>query len=331
MYKQTVFPRWRGFNLLGMFVMSSPGKFEEIDFQLISDLGFDFIRLPLNYTFWIDYDDPFSINEDKMAPLDEAVRWGEKYGIHMNVALHRAPGFSVAMDRVEPFDLWRDQEALDAFKLHWTALAKRYRGYDNKQMSFNLVNEPAAVGPAEHGRVMRATVQAIRAIDPNRLVLLDGLNYGNVPMPDLGDLAKDGVGQSCRAYIPGGLTHFRAQWVDRKRSFPDPQWPGGYADDGLWDRERMERHYQAWAAMAVIFGMGVHCGEGGCFVNTPHDIVLKWMDDVYGIMTGLNIGYALWNFRGGFGIMDTERKDAEYVDYKGHLLDKKMYELLKKC
>lgn len=330
MYKQTVLPRWRGFNLLGMFVMSSPGYFEEEDFQLIADLGFDFVRLPLNYTFWIDHDDPFCINEDKMAPLDQAVLWGEKYGIHVNVSLHRAPGFSVARDRVEPFDLWKDQEALDAFILHWTTLAKRYRGSAADKLSLNLVNEPAHVGAGEHGHVMRSTVSAIRKVDPSRIVILDGLSYGNVVMPELGDLAKDGVAQSCRAYIPAGISHYRADWVDRKRNFPEPKWPGGYAEDGIWDYDRMAKHYGAWAAMAENFNMGVHCGEGGCFVNTPHDVVLKWMDDVYGLLTQYNIGYALWNLRGGFGIFDTNRPDAEYVEFHGHQLDKRMYEVLKK-
>ena len=81
MFQQTVLPRWKGFNLLGAFTMDSPGKFEEEDFQLIADLGFDFVRLPLNYTFWIDYNDPFEINDGKLSIVDDCVNWGEKYGI----------------------------------------------------------------------------------------------------------------------------------------------------------------------------------------------------------------------------------------------------------
>ena len=38
------------------------------------------------------------------------------------------------------------------------------------------------------------------------------------------------------------------------------------------------------------------------------------------ILKTYNIGYALWNFRGGFGILDSERKDVDYVDYRGHSL-----------
>ncbi len=330
MKRQNVLPRWRGFNLQGMFLMNSPGYFEEEDFQMISDLGFDFVRLPLNYTFWIDYNDPFEINESKLEPVDQAIRWGEKYGLHVNVAFHRAPGYSVAKDRVEPFDLWRDSEALEAFILHWTTFTRRYKGIPSSRISFNLVNEPYGVDPGSHAKVMRATVAAIREIDTERLILLDGLQYGTIPMPDLGDLAKTNVAQSCRAYIPEGITHYRALWVDRKRNFPEPQWPGGIDRDGVWDRERLERHYGAWAALAENFDMGIHCGEGGCYNKTPHDIALRWMEDLLEILKAYNIGYALWNFRGAFGILDSGRTDVEYVDYRGHKLDKKMLDLLKK-
>jgi len=330
MFKQTTFPRWRGFNLLGVFVMSSPGYFEEEDFKLISELGFDFVRLPLNYTFWIDYNDPFEINEEKLSVVDQAVRWGEKYGLHVNLAFHRAPGFSVAGDRVEPFDLWSDDEAQEAFNLHWSTFAKRYKGISNEKMSFNLLNEPADIDPASHEDVMRAAIDEIRAQDTDRLVILDGLNYGTVPMADLGDMAKNNVGQSCRAYIPHGITHYRALWVDNRRTLPTPQWLGGYTHTGPWDRERLELHYGAWAALAQNFGMGVHCGEGGCYSKTPHDVTLRWMEDVLDVLKSYNIGYALWNFKGPFGILNSEREDVAYEDWKGHKLDRKMYELLKK-
>lgn len=330
MHKQTVLPRWKGFNLLGIFVMNSPGYFTEEEFQLVHDLGFDFVRLPMNYTFWIDDNDPFAINEAKLEKVDEAVRWGEKYGIHVNVALHRGPGFSVAKDRVEPFDLWRDAEALDCFKLHWTTLAKRYKGYDNKKVSFNLVNEPADVSPEAHARVMRATVAAIHEVHPGRLIMLDGLNYGNIPIVDLGDLAKDDVAQSCRAYIPGGLTHYKANWTAQRKNREVPVWPGVEENNGVWDTERIHQTYQTWALLAEHFNMGVHCGEGGCYNKTPHDVMLRWFEDVMDALKEANIGFAMWNLIGPFGIFDSGREDVAYEDYKGHKLDRKLLDIMKK-
>jgi len=331
MPKQTILPRWRGFNLLGVFVMNSPGYFEEEDFQIISEWGFDFVRLPLNYTFWIDQNNPFLINEEKIAVVDQAARWGEKYGIHVNIAFHRGPGYSVAKDRVEPFDLWRDEEALDAFKLHWATFAKRYKGYNNNKVSFNLLNEPADVSPERNEKVMRAAVTAIHEADPQRQILLDGLNYGNIPMPEMGDLnASVHVGQSCRAYIPGGLTHYKAGWVENSPMFPEPQWPGATDGKILWDRGMLEKHYNAWAALAEIHGYGVHCGEGGCHNQTPHPIALRWMEDVLDTLKSCNIGFALWNLKGSFGVLDSGRADVDYVDYRGHKLDRKMLDLIRK-
>jgi len=332
--KQTRLPRWRGFNLLGMFRLTSPGYFDEDDFRYLNEWGFDFVRLPLNYNFWIENNDPFKINDNKLAPVDEAVRLGDKYGVHINIALHRAPGFCVSsllgFEPPEPFDLWRDQEAFDAFILHWQVLAKRYKGISSDKVSFNPVNEPAGIGPGEHENVMRPTVAAIREIDQEKTIILDGLNYATVPMPDLGDLAKDNVAQSCRGYIPAGVTCYRSSWHDLKNDFPEPAWPGGWTRQGLWDRERLELHYGAWAAIAANFNMGVHCGEWGCLSNTPHDVTLRWMEDVLDILKEYNIGNALWNFKGPFGIIDSQRRDVNYEDLNGCMLDRKMLELLRK-
>lgn len=41
------------------------------------------------------------------------------------------------------------------------------------------------------------------------------------------------------------------------------------------------------------------------------------------------IGWALWNLRGSFGVLDSERTDVAYENYQGHKLDRKMLELLR--
>ena len=40
-------------------------------------------------------------------------------------------------------------------------------------------------------------------------------------------------------------------------------------------------------------------------------------------------GWALWNFRGSFGVLDTRRRDVVYEDFKCHKLDRKMLGLLR--
>lgn len=331
--KQTVLPRWRGFNLLGGFVMSSPGEFEEDQFRYISDWGFDFVRLPLNYTFWIDEDDPFKINENKLAFVDEAVNWGQRYGLHVELNLHRAPGFSVAEDRMEPFSLWDEREAEEAFRLHWLTLARRYKGIHGDKLSFNLINEPHDISEDVHNRVLLPTIGAIQEIDRERLIILDGMDWGTVPNESI--LAQtEGVklAQSCRSYAPHPFTHYLAEWSNPDYDQPEPSWPFQHyknAND-RWDRESMFEWFGAWAEFAVEHNIGVHCGEGGAHNRTPHPAVLAWMEDCLDALKTYNIGYALWNLSGSFGILDSGRKDVQYEDYYGHQLDRKMLDLLKK-
>src|SRR5947209_8372445 len=49
-------PRWRGFNLLDKYVKKRDGNpaFQESDFALLAEWGFDFARLPMSYLCWTD-------------------------------------------------------------------------------------------------------------------------------------------------------------------------------------------------------------------------------------------------------------------------------------
>ena len=326
--KQRALPRWRGFNLLEMFTTKSDGDFREDDFRWMADWGFDFVRIPACYTLWIEDDDVYALDEAMLAKVDRVVRLGQRYDLHIDLNFHRGPGYSVNREREEPFNLWKDREALDAFIFHWTTFAKRYQGISSDDLSFNLINEPKNPTPDEmtredHERVIRATVAAIREIDPDRLIIIDGLTWANDPAPELADLD---VAQSCRAYVPMGISHYEASWVESE-GWPEPTWPGALHHGEPYDREKLASHYQRWADLAAE-GVGVHCGEGGAYNRTSHDVFLRWFRDVLDILTTHNIGYALWNFRGAFGILDSGRDDVEYENWHGHQLDRKLLELL---
>lgn len=332
---QHVLPRWRGFNLLEMFTTKSTGPFKETDFQMISEWGFDFVRLPLCYTLWTNGEDVYSIREERLAMIDEAIEFGRKYGIHVCVNFHRAPGYSVNAERNEPYDLWKDQAALDACIFHWQTFARRYKGIGSDRVSFNPWNEPKTpvsepakgMTRADHERVMRSVVAAIREVDPERLIIGDGVDWGNAPSPELADL---GIAQSCRTYRPFHLTHYKAHWCG-DQAWPAPAWPftEPWGERKQWNRKTMAESYQPWFDLADK-GVGIHCGEGGAYNFTPHNIVLCWMEDWLSILQEHNIGWALWNFRGAFGVINSGRADVAYEEYRGQKVDRKMLELLKR-
>jgi hypothetical protein len=71
-------------------------------------------------------------------------------------------------------------------------------------------------------------------------------------------------------------------------------------------------------------------GEFGAFNQTPHPVVLRWMDDCLAVWQEAGWGWALWNFRGAFGVLDSGRADVTYEDFHGHQLDRRMLDLLQR-
>ncbi len=245
-------PRWRGFNLLEKFHLGGGRKpFLEEDFRLIAKLGFNFVRLPMDYRFWIVPPKgtgplkgtkgtvPFSSDENRDSPrdenrdsprqqfdeatlreIDQAIEWGRRYGVHVCICFHRAPGYTVA-EPPEKTNLWTDPQPQRACAAQWAMFARRYRGIPNERLSFNLVNEPGHVEPKVYAAVVGKLAAAIRAEDPRRLIIADGLEWGRLAVPELAPLH---VAEATRGYTPMELSHYQAAWVHGER-FPRPQWP----------------------------------------------------------------------------------------------------------
>ena len=215
-------PRWRGFNLLEMFYKgSSTGPFKEDDFRWIAEWGFNFVRLPMDYRIWIKDGDWTRFDDTPIQWIDQAVEYGRRYGVHVCLNFHRAPGYTVA-NPPERTSLWTDPNTQKVCAAHWAYFARRYKGIPNSQVSFNLLNEPADIDPNVYAQVVGLLVHAIRAEDPNRLVIADGINYGVTPGWNLIPLA---VAQATRGYQPFTLTHYRAGWISGSDQWAVPTWP----------------------------------------------------------------------------------------------------------
>jgi hypothetical protein len=115
----------------------------------------------------------------------------------------------------------------------------------------------------------------------------------------------------------------------RRDHWAIPSWPEREGEGGgpPWTRERLRDHYARWAELQSR-GILVHCGEMGVYKYTPHDVTLAWYRDVLGLLREFGIGWAIWNFRRDFGILDTERTDVAYEDWHGHKLDRQLLTLL---
>ena len=83
-----------------------------------------------------------------------------------------------------------------------------------------------------------------------------------------------------------------------------------------------------WIKFQKQHKVGIMVGEFGAYKFTPHDVTLRWMEDCLAIWQEADIGWALWNFRGSLGILDSGRADVVYENWRGHKLDRRMLNLL---
>jgi endoglucanase len=332
-------PGWRGFNLLEKFT-DKPDEwmtvapewgyknepFRESDFAIIRELGFNFVRLPMSYKCWCEQDDWYKLKEKHLKEIDQAVEFGREYSIHVCINFHRSPGYTINDMHFKPqykekTSIWDDEETLKACAFHWRHFAERYKGIPNSRLSFNLFNEPMGTTEEKHDRVIRYLVNEIRLIDPTRLIAIDGYNFK--PSTNLLDLK---IAQCARGYTPGAVTHYKATWSKGNDTYPT--WPMKDNNGIMWDKERLKEHFKPWKEIENK-GIGVYVGEFGVYNQTPHDVTLNFLRDNLEIWKTNNWGWAMWCFRGSFGICNSGRKDVKYEEYKGLLLDRKMLELLR--
>ena len=329
------YTKYKGFNLLEKFSGRGPRrKFQEEDFEIMAEWGFDFARIPMSYWNWSGTDDWDTIDPSFFEDIDELVELGKQYSIHINLNMHRVPGYCINGRDLEPVDLFDDtpenmQKALDALVLHWQQFAERYKGISNNQLSFDLINEPPSMDTEDrYIEIVKALVKGIRDKDPGRLIVADGKDVGRNPVMGLADL---GLVQSTRGYDPMSVSHYTAGWVPREafETCNKPAWPLKADDGRVWDKQSLKSHLiDSWKPLTNL-GIQVHVGEWGCYNKTPHDVALRWMRDLLELWKEAGWGHAMWNLKGDFGPLNSNRTDVKYENYRGHKLDRRMLELLK--
>ncbi len=325
-------PSRYGFNFQWMFSWQPGRKPTEADrkaLDFMAELGLDFVRIPTDYRFWTKGTDYASLDEEVLSYIDSYLAYCRERGLHLSLNLHRAPGYCINRPEIETHNLWLDKAAQDGFVAIWETFARRYKDTPPEGLSFDLLNEPPNEGErgmtrGRHEELMRRTVAAIRAVDPERPIVLDGVGGGHSAIPELADL---GVIHSGRGYMPMVISHYGADWWRGWAGLPEPVYPGLVWEGRTWNREALREFYEPWRAVQAG-GVEVHIGECGCYSKTPNEVAMNWLRDLFGLYREFGWGFALWNFEGPFGIVEHSRPGAKFEKYKGFKVDRSLLDLI---
>ena len=306
-----------------------PEPADEKALDFLAEFGFNFVRIPLDYRFWTKDFDYFHPDESMFRVLDGYLEACQSRGIHLSLNLHRAPGYCTNRNDLERHNLWLDPVAQDAFVFLWETFACRYKNIPAEILSFDLVNEPPTPGQfgmsrENHAALIRRTAAAIRTIDPQREIVIDGLGGGYLALPELADL---GVIHSGRGYHPMPISHHKAAWWDGHSKAPAPRYPGLIWQGRFWNRAALRQSYKPWREIERR-GARIHIGEFGCFKHTPNDVAMRWLSDLLGTFHEFGWGYAMWHFQGPFGIIEHGRPGAKMEPLAGYQVDRALLELM---
>lgn len=295
------------------------------DIAYIASLGFDHVRVPVDYNVLEDEDG--NILETGFGYLQNCYDWCCKYGLHMLIDLHECYGYSFDplkkdMDRSKFFY----DEALQARFLNlWKEIAIRFN--HPEQVAFEPLNEVVLWDVAEAwNKVVRKYIETIRAVCPDTWLIVGGVCYNNVLAVSLLDAPYDDkVVYNFHCYEPMIFSHQGAYWVDAMPNdyrITYPQTVETYRaetqrvlgeNSGTLFLDEVKEMGPAY--FDVIFrpaleaaeknNAPLYCGEYGVIDLADNPSKIRWLKDIHTAFAKYNIGHALWNYKEkDFGFVD---------------------------
>lgn len=253
--------------------------------------------------------------------------------------MHVAPHYNFDQPNSAQNTMFQEEEQQAAFAELWHMIACHYQN-EGENVAFELLNEVTREDDAVWNRIIRRTVEKIRAVSPNRDIILGGTNWSKIDsLARLEHYEDPHIIYTWHAYEPYALTHQRAAWwkeqidFDRQIAYPDAMtdydayfnfmgWRTPWAAGLTWmDSVYLERYMQEAAGIAKEKNIKLYCGEFGCIGLADKMSRRLWHRDMIALFVRYGIGYALWNYRdnrenGGFSLthMDRSVKDQSVID-----------------
>ncbi len=146
------------------------------DLARIAQAKFNTIRVPINCKLLTGAD-----SEDGWKRIDRLLDWAEEQKLYVVLDLHAAPGGQSILFTADPDGinrlLWSRRDCRDQTIALWRSIAQRYR---NRKIvaAYDLLNEPWSSDWDMLLELYRTIIAAIREVDPNHLVMIEGNKLG---------------------------------------------------------------------------------------------------------------------------------------------------------
>ena len=298
--------------------------YQKSDFENMKSLGFDHVRLHVNFNFFEIADPDYALHPIQYACLDKTIMWAEE--LEMTVIIANAEG-EIATGTADAI-----QERL---VMTWKDVAGRYADRGDV-VAYEIFATPGATITAEAWNgVAAALVGAIREVDTTHPVIVGPVN--NYSLDALANMAKidaENVIYAFNFFDPLTFTRQGNSYNDVDYNtvvVPFPYEAGRMPDldeadagtpaevaYGTYSTEGTEDFVKSRIDIAAQFAtdnsvpvwcasFGVHIGDGGVRINydgweVPNADRGAWLSTTMNYMQEKNIAACHADYRGAFGL-----------------------------
>jgi endoglucanase len=232
--------------------------------------------------------------------------------------------------------LTSSDSAVDKFAALWSQIATHYAKTDPERVFFEILNEPE-VGIYRWAGIQQSLVSTIRRDAPAHTIIVTCGEYSNADdLARMPQVADDNYIVNFHYYNPHIFTHQGASWGEgywaglRQVPFPGTselvvaaitQQSNEFArwkltQYGLehWDAQHVAGEIQFAADWAKRRNVPLTCNEFGVYrdYSNPQDR-LRWLEAVRTTLEQNKIGWTMWDYQGGFGVV-TKNNGTTVVD-----------------
>ena len=306
---------------------------QEDDFERLEQLGFDFVRIPIDEVqFW---DEEGNQLPEAWNLLTFALDQCGKHHLRAIVDLHiiRSHYFNAVNEgNGSANTLFTSEKSQQDLINLWYQLSDVLKGYSNDSVAYEFMNEPVAEEHEQWNKLVAKVHKALREREPQRTLVIgsnrwqgyETMKYLKVPEGDKNIIL------SFHYYNPMILTHYGAWWTPVGKYTGKVNYPGvlvskedyeaSSAPDTLkpllepyltqvWDVNKIREDFKDAIAVAKKYNLQLFCGEWGVYEPVDRELAYKWTKDMLSVFDEFNIAWTTWCYDADFGFWDQQKND----------------------
>ncbi len=297
----------------------------EDDIVFMKAQGATVVRLPVNYRHFESDAAPFTYLESGFSRLEQAIGWCAKHGLYAIIDMHAVQGnqntdwHSDNGSRQALF--WQHPHFQDRWIALWEVLAERFKG-NAAVAGYNVMNEPHTGNPRgrltgmgepkwdQINALYRRIVSAIRAIDPDHIIILEGDSYSS------------------------RFAQFDAPFADNllysSHNYTRPGFGPGPYPTAEWNRKWQEVNLLAHEGTQFMqkYNAPLWAGEfGSPYNNSAAEVPdrMRALDDQISVFEQYGVHWTTWTYK-DVGVMGWVylHPESEYIQRIKHSLESKI-------